>query len=103
MMQTADCRHGNDLRSHDGVHLGSSLSRGLFLQAEMRSVLVIVADTLTHEPFQVALVEHDDMVKQIAPTTAHKSLSNSILRRALEACSLGLCAEALSGLDHFFV
>src|SRR5580704_13519959 len=50
----------------------------------MRSVLMVVADILCEEALQVALVEGDNMVQQIAPTTLNPPLSNSVLPRTAE-------------------
>lgn len=68
----------------------------------MRSVLVIVADILTHEPFEAALVEHDDMVKQVAVAVTNEAFRNTILPWTLKAGSFGFDAEAPNHLDDFF-
>ncbi len=66
MMQTAEPRHGNSFCIQCCVLLGFSLSRRLLAQSEMRPVLVVVVDIIIHESFQVALVENDDVIEQIA-------------------------------------
>jgi len=57
--------------------------RRLLRQTEMRPVIVVVADVLGHEALEVAFVEYDYMIEQIA-ATADESLCYSILPRALE-------------------
>ena len=69
----------------------------------MRPVFVVVANILVNESFQVAFVEHDHVVEQIAATTPHEAFRNPILPRALETGPLGLSTEALDSLDHVFV
>ena len=48
-------------------------------------------------------VENDHMVEQIAAAVADPTLGNAILPRTSKAGSLGLDAEALHGVDHFFI
>lgn len=36
----------------------------------MRPVLVIIADVITHEAFQMLFVEYDRMIEQFAPTAS---------------------------------
>ena len=45
---------------------------------------MVVADILGKQPLQVVLVEGDDLVQQIAPTTLNPPLRNSVLPRAPE-------------------
>jgi len=47
----------------------------------MSPVLVVVADIVRKEPHQVALVESDDVVQQIAATTLDPPFRCSILPR----------------------
>jgi hypothetical protein len=49
------------------------------------------------------LIENDHTVKQIAAAGADPTLGNSVLPRAAEAGSLRLNAEALYGIDDFFI
>jgi|SRR6202795_775962 len=48
-------------------------------ESEMRAVLVVVADILIEKSLQVAFIECDDLIQQIAAATAYPSLRNSIL------------------------
>ena len=69
----------------------------------MRSVLVVIAYILAHQPFQVPFVKHDDMVEQISSAASHPALCNTVLPRASEADPIRLDAETLYGIDHFQV
>ena len=51
----------------------------LLTQSEMCPVFVVIAQVFIHEPFQMPLVEHDDMVEQVPPTTLDESLCDSVL------------------------
>ena len=103
MMQPAEPRQGNDLCIHDGVLFGFSSSRSLFHQAEMRSVVMIVADVLAHQAFQMALVKDDDMIKQVATAGTNETFRHAILPWVLETYSLWHDAEALDCLNNLFV
>jgi hypothetical protein len=41
----------------------------------MRAVVVVIADILGHEVFQMTLIQHNDVFKQIASAVADKNLS----------------------------
>ena len=64
---------------------------------------MVVADVLAHQPFQVPLIEHDDMVKQVASAIANPAFSDSVLPRTAETGPFRLDAEARNGTDHLFV
>ena len=63
MMQAAEPRHGNDLRAHALCWPRSATCRSLLVQPEMRTIIVVIANVLGHEPFQMAFIEHDHMVE----------------------------------------
>lgn len=101
MMQPAEPRHGNDLRVNWSSLHHLSASGSLLAQSKMSSVVVIIADILVHQAFQMPFIEHDHMVKQIAAAGTDPTLGNTILPRAAEVGSLGLDAKALDGIDDF--
>jgi hypothetical protein len=61
----------------------------------MRPVIMVVADVVGHQPFQMPLVEHDHMIEQVSPAVVYPTFGNAVLQRAAEAGSLGNDAEAL--------
>ena len=63
----------------------------------MRPVLVVIANVLGHELFDVAFVEHDYMMEQIAPAGADESFAHAILPGALECGANRLHAKGLCG------
>ena len=77
--------------------------RGLFVQTTMRPIRVVITEVLDHEAFQMALIEYDDVIEQVAPTGADPTLRNTVLPRAFKADSLRLNAEALDGIDDLFI
>jgi hypothetical protein len=50
----------------------------------MRAVLAVVANILREETFQVAFVNCDDVIEEIASATPYPTLCDSILPRTLE-------------------
>ena len=69
----------------------------------MRPVLVVIADVFVHEALQMALMENNHMIEQVATTGADPALGHAVLPRTAEAGSLGLDAEALYRADDFLV
>jgi hypothetical protein len=50
----------------------------------MRAVLVVVANILREQAFQVAFVNCDDVIEKITPATPYPTLCHSILPRTFE-------------------
>ena len=100
MMQAAEPWHRYDFASYFGVARCFTAGRRSLCQCKMRPVFVIVLDVLAHQAFQVAFIENDRMVEQIAAAIADPALGDTILPRTAEAGSLGLNAEALYGVHH---
>lgn len=75
MMQATQSRHGHNFCvGWSCQRCCISTSRRLLAQPEMSAVLVVIADVLAHQVFQMALVEDDHMVEQIAAATTDESL-----------------------------
>ena len=51
----------------------------MFAQPEMGSVVMIIRDVLGQEPPEMALVQRDDMIEQIAAATANPALGDTVL------------------------
>ena len=83
----------DDLRIHCRVVCRFTACWSLLIQAEMGPVPVIIADVFVHEPFQMALIEDNDVVQQIAAAGAHESFGDAILPRAFVTCTNGAQAD----------
>jgi len=70
MMQAVESRRRNDLCIRCRVRRRLPASWSFLLQAKMRPVVVVVEDVLIHEAFQMALVEDDYMIEQVAAAGA---------------------------------
>ena len=81
MVQTAQSWIGDHL---SGRRKADSAARRFFEQAKMSSVVMIIRNELGQQPPEMALLQGDDVVEQLAPATAHPALRNSVLPRAWE-------------------
>ena len=61
MMQAPEPGHGYDPATCIRICRGDSTLGRLLLQCEMCPVVVVITDVLTHQAFQMGLVEHDHM------------------------------------------
>src|SRR5260221_1939087 len=67
----------------------------------MRAVLVVVANILSEQAFQVAFVNCDDVIQEITPATPYPTLCNSILPRTLERSADRTHAQGSNRCGHF--
>jgi hypothetical protein len=74
--------------SASAVTLGLFASKGsLLVQTEMSPVIVVVTNVLIHQPFQMPLIENDDMIEQITTAIAYEALGHAILPLRCSCCS----------------
>ena len=66
--------------------------RRILGEPEMGSVHVVIPDVLRHEAFQMAFVQNDHMIQQIAPAASHPALGNSVLPRTPKCSANGRTA-----------
>src|SRR6266481_5477345 len=50
-------------------------------ESKMSPVLVIVVQVRRHQPFEMALIQDNHVVQQVASATSHPALSNTVLPR----------------------
>ena len=103
MMQTAQPWHRYNSAIYTRLAHGFTTGRRSLRQREMRPVLVVVADVLIHQAFEMPFIENDHVIDQIAAAIADPTFGDTVLPRTPEAGSLLLDAEALYGIDHFFI
>jgi hypothetical protein len=101
MMQAAKSRHGYDFATYLRIRRGHSALGVLLLQCETCPDVMAVADVFAHQPFQMPLIEHDDMVKQVVFTITNPVFGYAVLPGTSEAGPIGLDAEACYGADNF--
>ena len=103
MMQAAEPWHCNNFTSGSGVTSCLTTGRSFLRQRKVRPVLVVVADVLVHQAFQMPLIYDDHVVEQVTAAVADPTFGDAILPRTAVAGSLRLDAEALYCVDHFFI
>jgi hypothetical protein len=99
VVQSAEPGHRN--HSVRLVHRSKSLApcRGLLLQPKVGSVLVVVAQILSHQALEMPLVKNDDMIEQVSPAITDEAFCDTVLPRAAKATPLGFDSEALDSAD----
>jgi hypothetical protein len=65
-------RHGST-----GSRRGSSAGRCLLRKAKVRAVFLVVADVFREQPFQMAFIQRDDIIQQVA-AASHPALGDPI-------------------------
>jgi hypothetical protein len=100
MMQSTEPGHHNDFAPGLRVTHRNANGRSFLRQSEMRPVLVVVADVLIHQALQMAFIENDHMVKQIAAAVANPVLSNVILPQTSITCPPGLDTKHFYCIDQ---
>lgn len=101
MMWAAEPWHRYKPVTHSGVSHRCAAPRSSLVQPEMRGVVAVVADVLVHPALQMALIENDHMIEQVAPATTDEAFRNAILPRTSETGSFRLDAEALQRVNNF--
>src|ERR1017187_4937169 len=102
MMQTAKPWRRCDSAACISDCRGFTARRSLLVQAKVRSILVIIADVLIHEAFQMTLIRNDHM-DQIPAATPDPALRHTVLPRTSETGPLRLNAKDLHRVAHLLV
>jgi hypothetical protein len=100
MMQPAESWQREYRRDCRSALCRFPLSRSCLAQAEMCAVVVIVVHAFGQEALQMAVVEDDDMIEQVAPAVADESLCYSILPGASNRNSNRAHSQTLRGFQN---
>ena len=103
MMQAAEPWHRNNLATHIGSAYCFTKTRCSLRQREVRPIVVVITDVIIHEALEVPFADDDHMVEKIPAAVADPAFGDTVLPRASKAGSFGINAEALHGVDHFFI
>jgi hypothetical protein len=103
MMQVAQSWHGYNFVTCTRILQGLTTSRRALRQCKMRSIIVIVADILIHQPPQMVPIQNDDMIEQVPMTVANPAFRNTVLSRAPEAGPLRLDTQGPDGTDNLLI
>jgi hypothetical protein len=83
MMQSAESLIGN--RTAHSCRTNPAVRR-LLPQSEVCAVFVVVANIVSKQSFQMALVHRNDVVQQIMAAAFDSTLCHAVLPRAFEGC-----------------
>jgi hypothetical protein len=103
MMQPADSGRGKNPAVHRGARFHRTSSGRSFAQRKMRSVFMVVADVLTHETFQMTLIENNHMIEQVPAAVANPAFCNIVLPRTSETGPFRPNTQGLDGTDHLLI
>src|ERR1035437_1526386 len=99
VVQSTEPGHGDHSVRWTGTSDRRAVRRSLLLQAEMRPVVMIVADVLGHQPFEMPFVEHNHVVEHVPAAATDEAFCHAILPWTSEAGFLLLDADALDRAD----
>ena len=97
MMQAAESWLGLNSASRIGVLPRFTIGGRSLRQRKMCPVVVVVADVILHESFQMPRVEYDHVVEQVPTTVAKPTIRNAVLPGLQKLVRFG------SMLKHFNV
>src|SRR3954451_5721834 len=100
MVKTADSRLCPDQAFQIRSLFGRSSSGRLFIESEMRSIVLVIADVLKAEAHQMSLVHRDHVIQHLTAYAAHPAFRNSVLPRTANARPDGLDAARLQKCAH---
>ena len=103
MMQPAESWHGYNSATCRRVHFRLTTLRRSLRQRQVRSIFVVIPNTLVRQTFQVTLIDYDYVIEQIPATVANPTLSNTVLPRTSEAGPFRLDAQRLDGTDDLLI
>ena len=70
-------------------------------KSQMCAILVVVANILREETFQVAFVNCNDVIQEITPATSYPTLCHSILPRTFERSADRTHPQGSNRCGHF--
>src|SRR6266850_1894422 len=100
MVQPAESRQGLNLACTHTADFCRPTCWRVLREPKMRPVLVIVVQVRRHQPFEMALIQDNHVVKQVASATSHPALSNTVLPRTAKGRASWLAYDVLNGRNH---
>ena len=85
VMQTADSLLCPGRANYIRPRFGRPSARRLLIQSDMSSVVVIIANIFEAEPYQMSLVQRDDVIQHLTAYAPHPSFRDSVLPRTAKA------------------
>jgi hypothetical protein len=86
-----------------GFSTAARLAGVSFFGRKMCSVLVVIADVLAHQPFEMPFIPYDHVIPQVSSTVTNPAFGDFILAWTAKAGSLRCDAKALHRFDNFLI
>src|SRR5262249_21250454 len=102
VVQAAESRNRSNLASGCRAQRDRPTHRGVFRKPQMRPVMVVIADVLSHKPFQMPFVQNNHMIQQVSSAASHPALRHPVLPRATKSGAHGP-ASHLSRKRHHVI
>ena len=103
MVKTTQPRHRNYRRICCRLWIDPPSVRCILCQRIVNSVFVMILHVITDQSTKMCFIQRDDMIQNLAPTTAYPALRYAILPRCLHVRPLGFQARCLQEPDDLFV
>jgi hypothetical protein len=100
MVQPAESRKGLNLAFTRRPNFCSTTSWRVLRQSKMCPVLMVVKQVRRHQPFEMALIQDDHVIQQVASTTSHPALSNTVLPRTAKGSASWLASNLPHSRNH---
>ncbi len=101
MVQSAEASRGTNRTADWRRNRFWAPYRRVFPEPQMRPVLVLVVDVLSHQPFQMALIEDDHVIQQVTSATPDPALRDTVLPRTTEGSPNWLAAHVFRSGNNF--
>jgi len=99
VMDAAEPRRRNDFVVRARIVRCLPAGGCVLCQCEVRPVVMVIANELVHQAFQMALVEHDYVVKQIMTAGADPAFGHAVLPGASDRGADWAYAQAFHGFQ----
>src|ERR1035438_9274547 len=100
MVQSAESGEGANLASHRRTYRGWPTCGRILRESEVRSIVMVVANILRHQPFEVLLIQDDHVVQQVSSATPHPTLSDTVLPRTAKGGADRLASQISHRRNH---
>jgi hypothetical protein len=96
MVQPAESRKGLNLAFTRRANFCRPTCWRVLRESKMSPVLMVVEHVGRHQPFEMPLIQDDNVVQQVASATSHPALRNTVLPRTAKGRASWLASHALT-------
>src|SRR6266481_8081227 len=100
MVQPAESRKRLNLAFTRRANFCSTTCWRVLHQSKMCPVLMVVKQVRRHQPFEMALIQDDHVIQQVALATSHPALRNTVLPRTAKGRASWLASHVPYSRNH---